>query len=376
MRVLKRDTEALLTAKISRDLKVKSEIIAFGEDDGYPETIERLVLGSPTGAACLRAMSGYIAGDGFAVQGLDGIAVGTDGRGKAVTVRDLVIAAATDVAMFHGFYMAVLPTVDETTGVFGVASVRPLKYTQTRFSKPDSDGFSPFIYDRSAILKRDTPRKYGVFQPRTGAWLAQDKVGSVGQAYFEFMDKRFSYPLSLFDAVANDLVADRFLSTFRANQLGNGFVDMTFFGIPAGSAEEEDALAENIRKSMGVDGDRAMVYTMDRNPDGSVDTSTAIDVKNIKINFDPKMFDSWHAQIGGNIRRAALGIPQILIDFEAGASVGMVSGEAFKTAHDLYNQLTRDYRRKVGESVGEILSHSTNPVLRQNTDWSLVPKIL
>lgn len=355
--------------------------MTFGESDDYPEVMENLILSSPTGAAVYRALTSYLAGSGFTNTELNKIRVGTDGKGKAITVLDLIAHAASDVAMYQGFYIALLPNLS-ASGQYLIKSARPIAYKKTRLSHADSAGFSAFAYEVSA-REKETKRKWGMFNPHAHAALAQSEAGCAGQVYVEFLDKKFIYPLSLFDAAKFDLDADAQQSIYRANTLRNGFMDLTTIGIPAQigadglqDIDKEDGLAQGVRNALGAEGDRVFLYTVDRDESGKVDVSAALAINTAKSSFDPKAFDTWSAQIGSNIRRQALSIPQILADFEAGAALGATSGEAFRVAHELYNKLTENYRAAIGEALGEFLKHFENPTLQANTDWSMQPKIL
>ena len=381
MRITKRDITPLMASRAVRDQKANGKIMTFGESNDYPEVMENLILSSPVGSAAYRVLAAYLAGTGFAAPEVNKVRVGTDGKGKAITVADLITHAASDVAMHNGFYIGLLPNLTADGG-YTIKSARPISFRKTRISPEDSAGFSAFVYEASA-REKEAKRKWGMFNPHAHAALAQHEAGCAGQCYVEYMDKRYIYPISLFDAAKYALDADAQLDIFRANTLRNGFLDLTTIGIPSqfqddGSQDikKEDDFAATVRGALGADGDRVITYTLDRDASGAIDQNSALAINTAKANFDAKVFDSWVPQIAANIRRQALSIPQLLVDFELGAQLGTTSGEAFRVAHELYNALTQNYREAIGLALGEFLKYFDNPILQANTDWSLRAKIL
>ena len=80
-----------VTVKLNRSFtsdKVTG-IMSYGVDNDYPQKIEKLILGSPTGKSVINIMSKFIAGNGFNNPEIGKIKVGTDKIASSTSMRSM-----------------------------------------------------------------------------------------------------------------------------------------------------------------------------------------------------------------------------------------------------------------------------------------------
>ena len=74
--------------------------------------------------------------------------------------------------------------------------------------------------------------------------------------------------------------------------------------------------------------------------------------------------------MSNNIRKAANGMPAILIDYQQGG-LSQASGAMLIEATNVYNAYISEYRDALSEFLKEI--YSNHPRLKEITDWSIKP---
>ena len=101
MRLAYSDTEKRLPIKLDKSMAGDDSlggIMTFGADNLYPQTIESLIAGSPDGKIMLRNVCpvfNWFLGENELI---NKIVIGTDERGKDITVIQLLRAAAQSVS--------------------------------------------------------------------------------------------------------------------------------------------------------------------------------------------------------------------------------------------------------------------------------------
>jgi len=359
----------------------------FGLQNDYPQIIEKLINGSVTAKTSANIYAKFLSGLGFENEAINNIVIGTDSRGKKITLKGLLSQVAISVSRHNGFYIHTNLNLDRKVVN---AHLKPFK--SMRFAKPDDDGYSAKLlyYDnwtkQNGKFDKKDIKNYNVFNLDENAFISQiNKVKGIenfpGQIYFEFLDNEYFYPLSPFDDVYLDLDTEAQIAIYKNRQIRDGFFEKIVFRVAPQPIElDEDGneinqknteLADSIRSFMGPDGETALILEDDFNTEGEIEQNGGFRIDKIESNIDDKLFESWEQSLMNNIRKSSK-LPTILIDYET-SSLGTTSGEAITVATKLYNALTADDRAIISNSFAEIFSHSENETLAKNTNWNIKP---
>lgn len=291
----------------------------------------------------------------------------------------LLRQSATSAAKHNGYYWHVQINMN---GVINEVKLMPFK--DCRFAKPDDTGYAAKIlyydnWNKEICYKKfdkDKILDYFIFNLNKDVIAAQFKeVGNKhkGQVYFQFLDNDYFYPLSPFDAAYLDLDTEYQIQLFKNRQIRDGFFDTILMRIAAtGTDEEKEEFANEIKKQLGPDGNKVIIFEDDVDENGQISDTGAFKVDRINTTVNDKLFENWEKGLANNIRKTIKGIPAILIDYEENR-LGNTSGEAIIQATNFYNALTKDDRSLISNSFKEIFSNHVNPVLSGNTNWNIKP---
>lgn len=384
MRVSHKDTDDRARVYLNKAMKTDDNlggIMSFGDDNLYPQTIERITASSPTASACAGILANFLTGSGFETELINGVVVGKDERGKSITLHQLLRQAAMSVAKFRGFYVHVNRNLSNQVGN---ARIIPFKFC--RFGKVDDLGFCSKVgvYDnwdkrKDEVFDKNKVQYFDLFTTNEDALFLQiKKAGGVdkykGQIYLQFIDPDYIYPLSSIDSVYLDCDTESQVQIFKNSEIRNGFQSTTLIRCadPGEGTEAEKAIIEKINKMKGAAGDRITLLFDDIDDNGEIRQSGAFKVDTIGTTINDKLFENWEASLSNNIRKAFNGLPAVLIDYEQGKLSG-TSGEAIQQATAYYNAVTTDMRNVLSQSFAEIFKLSENQTLATNTNWNIKP---
>jgi hypothetical protein len=377
MKLLNKEIEPRLHAKLDksiRDDKV-SGIMRFGENNDYPQVIEKLIMGSQTGKAVAGILAKFIAGDGFTNEAIGKEIVGKDKKGKPINLDFIRRQIAESASKFNG---GMIHCAINLEGKIASTKVLPFKYG--RLSREDDQGFCAKIAIHPNWSK-ETDLK--VFKLNEITWfthfnMSEDvlipalKDGNFkGQIYSFCFDDTYLYPLSPLDSVYLDMDTEYQIQLFKNREIRNGFSDKVIFNIaPSEDSKEQETTVRKIRDWMGPDGDKALVFESEFDENGDLKKDGSFKTQELKTNINDKLFEGWEKSLANNIRKAAKGMPAILIDYEMG-TLGAASGEMITQATEYYNVLTAPLREAMSEIFKDIYTHFTNDRLSSNLDWTL-----
>lgn len=360
---------------------ISSGIMKFGTDNDYPQIIEKLLYGSQTAKAVSKIYAKFLAGSGFVEPTIGSIVVGHDIKGKEITLDSIRIDVAKNIARFNGVYLhANFNLIGEVAGDFATSV---LQFKDYRFSTKDSRGFCSRIAKHTnwskkrnelPIFNKSDISWFETFNPKQAVIdLKSLKKGEKykGQIYYFFLDDEYIYPLSPFDSVYLDMDTEFQMQLYKNRQIRNGFAKKTVMRVPPYANQDDKLIDEsNFKKFLGADGDNALLLQCEVDENGEI-TNKDFKFETLETNIDADIFINWENTIPNNIRKAASGMPQILIDFDSGKQ-SPASGELLKTAVDSYNMYTQDERKKISECLKNLYKHSDNKILK-NADYSLNP---
>ena len=392
------EVEKRAIIKANRTVKTDEAngIMAFGIENDYPQIIERIILGSTTAKAVAGIYAKFLCGLGFSDE-VNNQVIGKDQFGKDVTVYRLLASVCHDLAYFGGGYIHRNVNRLNETG-----TVKRLPFKFGRLSIPDDSGyFAKILFNQnwekdadSAKYDKNKTVAYHTFNRSKKVLNAQMKEvdGDVkafkGQVYPLFLDTSYIYPLSPFDSVYLDADSENELSVFKNRQLRNGMAKKTVFVFPESELTDnsgnkilndngdpvvglDEEIYKDVSKFLGPDGDSVLVVGGKINQEtGLLDKSGTLVTEQLESSIQDETFKDWPTVLSNNIRKAAGGMPAILIDTENN-SFGTTSGEALKEAVKIYNAITAQQRALISEAFKDILSLSANPVLKNNQDWAI-----
>lgn len=383
MRLAYSDIDNRLPVKLDKSMNVDDSlggIMTFGSDNLYPQTIEGLIAGSSTAKACSNMYSRFLTGLGFENEAINNVVVGTDERGKEITLLTLLRKCAQARAKYRGFYIHVNKNLENK-----VVNARHVPFKYCRFNKKDDLGFCSKVMvwdnwerDKNKNNDKKLIKSYDNFTSNNEAFAQQiKKVGDIkkysGQIFFDFDDPEFLYPLSMIDQVYLDCDTEQQVAIFRNSEIRNGFQATTLLLMqePEG-IEEEEKIKAKINKMKGADASRITLFFTDRDENGKLVKDEQFVTETIQSNINDKLFENWENGLANNIRKAFNGMPAVLIDYEQGKLSG-TSGEAITQATTLYNELTRDDRAALSQAFKQIFSKSVFPELENNDNWKIKP---
>jgi len=355
-------------------------VMYFGENNDYPQLMEKLINGSVTAKTTSNIYAKFLKGQGFENEEINNIVIGKDSRSKKITLQTLLSQVATSASKNQGYYIHLNPKLNGK-----IENVHLKAFKNIRFAKPDDTGYSAKLlyYDNWEKRKKEKYNKnnikdFNTFNLERKVFLDQvQKAGGIekykGQIYFEFLDNEYFYPLSNYDEVYLDCDTENQIQLFKNRQIRNGFLDKIVFRIaPGGTDKEKQELVNSIKTFIGPDGETVLVLEDDLNEEGDVKESGAFRIDKIESNVNDKLFENWEKRLSNNIRKSAKNVPNLLIEIEDGIFSGQ-SGEAIKQATNFYNAITSDDRTIIEKSFEEIFSNFDNDILAKNTNWKIKP---
>jgi hypothetical protein len=385
-KLLSKEVDERLILKLDKTIKSVENgvngVIWFGENNDYPQLIEKLINGSGTAKMVANVYAKFLTGLGFENEAINNIVVGKDSRGKEVTVLSLLRQCAISISKHNGFYVH----CNVTQGA-KIHDVHMKPFKDCRFAKFDDKGYTAkiLVYNNwlkdNELVKYDKKniKDYNVFNLNPDVVAEQiRKSGRIenykGQIFFQFFDDEYFYPLSNFDPIYLDCDTEAQNSLYKNRQIRNGFTKKTIVRVqPQGSEEEKEEFVDELKQTLGPDGTGLFVMEDDIDDDNELSDKSAYRFDQLDSNIDDKLFENWDKSIPNSIRKSGgKGIPAILIDYEEG-KLSMTSGESIMQACNYYNAIIKDDQKLLANSFKEFLSKFDNTELANNQNWNINP---
>lgn len=348
---------AKLIQLFNRSVKYNSskDIWRNGDDNHYPERIERIIHNSPTASRARNLMAKFICGNGLQAD---------INLSKNRFMSDIVEDIAYDIATQGGFYIH--RTIKIKNGKLVTGDITVLDYQKMRIGKSDDNGFGAKIwqddYDNSKSFgTTDDANWYYPFsnnQQVIQSQIANDYKGEStniqdmlsayrGQVMYVKAYRGNVYALSPFDSVYDDCDTDYRISLYANKQIRSGFLGKKMFLTNNLSPEDEEAMEKNIAKWLGAENSSNVYYA---NLEQAEDLEKAIHVKNIETDFDDDMFLNTQERIKRNILGAANNAPESLI-FSNDGGLFSGSGEQLKQLKQFYLEQTASERNVIERAL-------------------------
>jgi hypothetical protein len=358
-------------------------LMIFGQNNDYPQVMERLINKSATAKNTADIYARFLSGQGFENEEINDIIVGYDSRGKRITMKRILREIAISVSRYNGYYIHCNYDLD-----INIVSTHLKAFKDLRFAIPDDSGYSAklLFYQNWEKDHKSSSGKYNknkivsfnVFNTNEKAFEKQvNSAGGIekykGQIYFQFLDNEYFYPLSNYDEVYLDCDTEGEIALYKNRQLRNGFFKKTIIRVqPGGNDSEKEDFVNTMTQSLGPDGNGLFIIEDDLNLDGELSEETGFKTEQLESDIEDDLFENIEKSVSNNIRKAAKGLPAILIDYEQ-SNLGNTSGEAVREATNFYNLITEDDRQAIEQGIEEVYSKFNNEILKNNTNWKIKP---
>lgn len=343
----------------------KLEIYTNGEDNLYPERIDRLKNNSITAKMASDMMVQYIIGGGLG-----------NADNYKISDKQKLIDFATDVAEDITNNRGVFIHFDYDLQ-FEPVNPKVLPFERCRIGKKDSNDYNGKIYYKvDWSNKKEEPIVFDVYNnDKTIVENQISKAGKIqkykGQVLFINLDRNYIYPLSRIDAVMNDCDSEAQAGVYRNQLLRKGFFGKQIVVTPplVSNDEPEDILnpqgelvrnpkwmrkqdeateaKRTIEKFIGAEnaGGAMMIELSDF--EGKIDD--VFKVIKIDSTLDDKMFEYTENVTSKNILMAFNNLPVGLVKNPDNALFGN-SGESYKVMQEMYWK-NCDKDRKIVETI-------------------------
>lgn len=330
-----------------------SEVYHNGEDNLYPNRVERIINNSPTAKGARGVMAKYVAGF---IEDSENVIVN---KKKNYRLSDVIKLIAEDLATQGGSYIWIGYGIEES-GQIVPKQLDVLDYKKCRISKKDDDGndgkiiYKDYEAKKSYFGKKDSTKEFYPFNPNQDVLLAQMKGKNLeeavksykGQVFF-LNPSNYIYPLATIDSALMDADTEYRISEYSNTQTRTGFLGKTIALTAGLDEEDEEAMQEDLMKFLGAE-NSASIYYM--NFEAGADLEKILKIHQLKPQFDDKLFEVTDKRLRKNILSVFNNVPEPLIYSNEGALFG-TSGEAYSEMKEFYSEQTDYERSKIEESL-------------------------
>lgn len=359
-----KNVRAKLIELYNRVVKVNvkdDSIYHNGENNLYPNEIERVINNSPTASRAAKIMTKFVLGAGVPPE----MDVMINSKTKA-KLSSVAAAGASDISYQYGVFFWRSFGIDDQ-GEIKPNRIEVLEYCKCRTSKEDDEEnegkvfYKDYEAKKNVGGKKDEKQWFWPFSDDKHVILTQIKADAKnsnattidemiknyrGQVYYLNLTPRYKYALSPVDSVFNEADTEFRMSVYDNTQSRLGFVGKTAV-ITQGLDDEASAQVEkDVKNWLGAENASNMLYLDVEQAD---DLDQVIKVLQLKPQFDDKLFENKK----NHARKAILGafnnIPEPL--FMAGDTLFGTSGDTYREMKLFYSEQTEHERLALQECL-------------------------
>lgn len=381
--------ELIEIVKRSVSFDKKLSVYVNGDDNNYPERVERIINNSVTAKSCAHLMKKFIIGKGFT-------GTTTDGREwnkiiihpeSGLTLYDLLADISLNYAYQSG---AILHASGWDLADMKVTALKALPYKVARVGKKDDNDWSGKMAifenwaDQKEVVKAAKDNKITLidsWNPKKEIIAAQVRKCGKPEDYrgqiYHINPELAIYPLAHIDGSAmNDADSEFRASTFKNISLRKGFFGKMFVvtkPLVGALASEPDQLLsdEDLTRKRHLETARSnfkstlQSFIGAQNGDGVMHIETDFEGDNIDgvmkfvtvdTNINDKLFAFTEESASKNIRKSFENVPSVLLESSDNSVFGQ-SGEMIKQAKIFYQEQTADDRRWLAQELRKVLKH-------------------
>ena len=352
----------------------KLEIYTNGEDNAYPERVERLINNSITAKMGSDLMLQYILGSGLG--NADNYKIN-----ETQKLIDFSSDVAEDIVKQRGVFIHFGYDLN-----FEPVNPRVLPFERCRIGKKDSKEYNgKILYKVDWNEHKEDVKIYDVFNNNKEIVSSQiENAGNIqkykGQVLFINLDRNYIYPLSRVDCALNDCDSEAQASIYRNQLLRKGWFGKQLIVTPPlvtndldeqiinpnGNGglirnpeydrieSEAETVKHTIEKFIGAENAGGALLMQLPDFEGKIDD--IFKVITIDSTLDDKMFEYTENRVSTNILMAFNNLPVSLVKSPDSALLGN-SGEAIKTAQQMYWKNCDKDRKIVERIINDIVQN-------------------
>jgi hypothetical protein len=350
----------------------KLEIYQNGEDNLYPERIDRIINNSVTAKMASEMMTQYLIGKGFGEA--DNFQINNDQK-----LIDFAIDVADSLVRQRGVAIHFDYNLN-----FEEVNPKIIDFTKIRLGKKDSKHYNgKIIFKNDWLDTKEDPIIFDVFNKNLEVVKAQIKnAGSIekykGQILYINLDSRYYYPLSRIDAVLNDCDSESQAAIYKNMILRKGFFGKTIIMTPPLVSNDEpemivndagqlvrnhqftkrQAEADQVKATIEqfIGSEQAGGALMIESPDFINGIDSIFKIETINSELNDKMFEYTENSVSKNILMAFNNIPVALVKSPDSAMFGN-SGASLLEAKKMYWENTSKERNLVETIINDIVQN-------------------
>jgi hypothetical protein len=353
----------------------KLEVYQNGEDNLYPERIDRVINNSVTAKMASEMMVQYLIGKGFG-----------EADNFKVNESQKLIDFAIDVADSLVRQRGIAIHFDYNLN-FEPINPKVLDFTKIRLGLKDSIEYnSKIVFKNDWNNAKEKAIIFDVFNKNPEIVQYQiERSGSIekykGQVMYINLDSRYYYPLSRVDAVLNDCDSESQAAIYKNMILRKGFFGKTIIMTPplisndepetivndagqlirnhafAKRQAEADHVKATIESFISAENNGGVI--MVESPDFINGIDTIFKIQKIDSTLDDKVFEYTESSVSKNILMAFNNLPVALVKSPDSAMFGN-SGESIFEAKKMYWENTSKERNKLETIVNDIVQNLPN----------------
>lgn len=357
--------------------KKEDNVYYNGDNNLYPNEIERVINNSPIGVRSANIMAKYISGSG--VLNENGVEINREdlpivNKKQNLSIADIFEIAGRSIAYQRGVFIWRGIGIDEEGGEvkFVGKQIEVLDYKKCRITKEDSDENAGKIYFRNWEESESKNNKATWFYPfsnnqkviesqmkrdfyeRNGEKAEFNIVEAIksyrGQVLFLNLTPEYTYPLSPFDSVFNDCDTDFRISLYNNTQVRDGFLGKVIVLTQGLDDEKAEEVSKDLTKFLGAENSSSL-YHLD--VESTEELSNVLKIEQLKPQFDDKLFTETDKRNRRNILGCANNLPEQLLYASDGALFSSGSDTLIEYKK-FYSEQTEDERSALERAVNQL----------------------
>lgn len=356
----------------------EKDVYLNGDDNAYPERIERVINNSTTAKMCANRLATYVYGRGFTKNPIVN-------KPKNLTLNDILRAKTESIKYHKGYWLHVNYDIAGEPNYLDV-----LPYKNNRTSKKDDVGYKGATYylenwgenKKAFSIKSDKAIWFYPFNMSEAVIMEQRKKDAKrylkeddtdeerieklikhyrGQVLFVNLEPQFVYPLAYIDPAYNDADSEYRTSIFKNTLLRNGFVGkQVVTRLKSDDKKVEEQFEKDMAGLLGSEEAGNMLILDGELSEDGKELVPMIKFDEVKSNIDDKLFKHTEESVGGAIMSAYSVHPALV------QSTHKLFGTSGKEMQEIKKEFqdTTEMERQAIEGVIKLLYKEENKILK------------
>ncbi len=365
--------------RIDIDYVQRFKLQSYGNDNLYPQNLQRIANASGTAELCLNRYAKFIEGFGFSNEQLAQTVINHAGT----TADELLHDIASDVARFGGFALHVNYNV-----LCQITEVYFVPFEQCRLEEEDDEGNVAHIVlhpdwtgnktrsGKKLTVYECSIERINVFNPDPSVVMAEIlDVGGIdsykGQILWCSLDGKYQYPTPIYDSVITEISTDEGLGNIKYRNVRNNFLIACMLvakkGVPRmdenGNEVERQMISSEDLVAFQGDEKASKIMYVELENDEDEPKVVEFPTKNYDKEFSvtdasviERIYSQFHQELFYSIRKGKLGF----------------SGQVMQDAYQYYAGEVTNEQRFIERALTGLFKY-WNDALLQYADFSIQP---